>query len=98
MMRTVAEHLRLTWWARALALGAVVLTLALGFCLLAGDEGGSHHLMSPDLCLGMILVSMAGISLVGLFVTRWTVFVPGAASYAVSRLILDPPPRPAPLF
>lgn len=85
---------RSTRWPSQVAvivLAAVI--LAIGFCLLDGHQHEmSHHGMSPDLCLGFIVLAFA-MTLLGLVeIDRLPaeLFCPVRA---VSVHRLDPPPK-----
>lgn len=82
------------WQRRGAILGAVLLVLATGLCLVqaghaTGDDGG----MSPDLCVLMLAVSLSVVLLPGPLLSGWT------QPDLRSRLALapvhasDPPPK-----
>jgi hypothetical protein len=91
MIRTSRVHR--SW----LGSGAVVLVLILavaGFvCLLHDQDMGHQHLMTPDLCLGLLVVSLALVALVRPLVLGWTIALPPAPAYATTIHIPDPPPK-----
>ena len=78
---------------RAVVLGLVVLTLAVGFCLFDGDETGTPgYLSTPDLCTGLALFACA-VTLLGLAAMGEVCLRPAAATYRASRRRLEPPPK-----
>jgi hypothetical protein len=88
-------RLRGTWWGRGATIAVALLALATGLCLFDQEgDGAADHVTPPDLCLGMLAVSFALISLAPLLAAGWTVDHPGATPYAVALHIPDPPPRP----
>jgi len=88
------DQLSKTWWIRGLMITVVLLTLATGFCLFDQDHDGSaDHMMSPDLCLAMLAVSLAVMPLIRPLAVGWAVNPPVAGVHVVARHIPDPPPR-----
>ena len=78
-----------------MVIAVTLLTLAAGFCLFDQDaRDGAGHLV-PDLCLGMLTVSLAVAPIARLLAVGWAVVPPVALAYVVARHIPDPPPRPA---
>ncbi|MBI2529086.1 MAG: hypothetical protein HYV93_24260 [Candidatus Rokubacteria bacterium] len=77
-------------WALA---GTLVLAVVLGLCLLHGATGGAHHdEISPDLCTGLFLLAFV-VTLVFLAEVGALPADPLRAVLAVSRHLLDPPPK-----
>ena len=88
-----SDPLRQVWWVWSLVIAAALLTLAIGFCLF-DDHGTAGHVEAPDLCLGMLAVSLAVLSVAPLLAIGWAGSPPFIAAYAVARHTPDPPPRP----
>ena len=92
------ELLRKVWWIRGLAMATALLALATGFCLFDQDhDGTTGHVTPPDLCLGMLAVSLGIMPLVRPLAAGWSVNEPVATPPTVTLLIPDPPPKPASL-
>ena len=81
------------WWVWAMVLGVGLLTLAAGLCLFDGDYHRGANDLVPDICLVVVVASLAVVPLVRLLAAGWAVSRPAAAAYVVARYILDPPPR-----
>lgn len=71
-----------------------LLTLATSFCLFDQDNHGTAGQLVPDLCLGMLAVSLTVMPFAQLLAVGWTLNSPAVAAYVVARHIPDPPPRP----
>lgn len=81
-----------------MVIAVALLTVAAGFCLFDQDDhDGADHAVAPDLCLGMLAVSLMAIPFLLYFTAGWTVTAPVVAAYIVALRIPDPPPRPAPV-
>ena len=92
-------RLREAWWVRGATIAVALLALATGFCVFdQDDDGAGGHVAPPDLCLGMLAVSLAVLPLAPLLAVGWAVDHPVAVTYAVALHIPDPPPRPARSF
>lgn len=77
-----------------MALAAAVLILAVGFCLLEGSHAGtSDHGMSPDLCGGLLVMSLVLVLLPKPLPGGSLALDPALLGHAVSLQLLDPPPR-----
>jgi hypothetical protein len=93
------EQLRKVWWVHGLVMATALLALATGFCLFDQDhDGAAGHMAEPDLCLGMLAVSLAVMPLVRPLAVGWTVNLPVAAPHTVTLHIPDPPPKSASLL
>jgi hypothetical protein len=93
------ELLRKVWWVRGLAMATALLALATGFCLFDQDhDGTTGHVTPPDLCLGMLAVSLGIMPLVLPLAVGWAVNVAAPAPHSVTLHIPDPPPKPASLL
>lgn len=80
---------------RGLALALVLVAVALGLC--AFDDGGDHHHVPRDLCLGLLGVIVVAPLLAGLPRTgRAPLLVPPSVPLAIARVPV-PPPRSFPL-
>ena len=72
----------------------ILLMLALGLCVIEhgldamGDSG-----MSPDLCAGMLVATLAALLLAGPLINGRLLFDPIRSVYPVSLHIPDPPPK-----
>ena len=82
------------WWRWAMVLGAGLLTLAAGFCLLDGDDHHGASDLVPDICLLVLAASLGVFPLVRPLAAGWALSRADAAAYVVARYVLDPPPRP----
>lgn len=83
----------ITGWGRGAVIAAGLPLLAACLNAPAGDYGGTghHHVMSPDLCAGLV----AGVpGLVLLAWTGWHRLDPIAFAAVVSSRLPDPPPKP----
>jgi hypothetical protein len=89
------DRLREAWWVRGMVIAIVLLMLATGLCLFDQDDHATAGQLVPDLCLGMIAVSLMAIPFARLRAVGWTLTAPAVAAYVVVRHIPDPPPRPA---
>jgi hypothetical protein len=99
MMSLRVGRLRDRWWVQGAVITAALLVLATGLCLFDQDEDRSGgRVPPPDLCLGMLALSLAVMPLAGLLAAGWTVSPPFATAHAVALHVPDPPPRPAPLL
>jgi hypothetical protein len=95
MLTTRGGRLSEAWWAQGIVIAAVLLTLGTGFCLFdAHDDGGDGHVVPPDLCLGMLAVSLVVMPLARLFATGSVVIPFPSEAHSVARQIPVPPPRP----
>jgi hypothetical protein len=93
------EQLRRIWWVRGLVIATALLALATGFCLFDQDhDGTAGHAPLPDLCLGMLAVSLAIMPLVRPVAVGWAVNLPAVALLTVTLHIPDPPPKLASLL
>lgn len=85
------------WSSQVVVMVLVTLVLGLGFCLLnAHEHGTSHHGMSPDLCLGFLVLAFA-VTLLGLTEIDRVPSELLSPVRAVSVHRLDPPPKFAPI-
>ncbi len=76
---------------------AAAVTLAIGLCLFDGHQDEmSHHGMSPDLCLGLIVLAFA-VTLLGLAEIDRLPAELLCPVRAVSVHRLDPPPKSVPI-
>lgn len=81
-------------WQHAAILGAMLLMLAVGLCLTNGEHGSmSGAGMSPDLCLGMLAVTLTVVSLWRPPVSGWADRRRPVAPATVPIHALDPPPK-----
>ena len=81
------------WPGRIAAIGLVLLTLGIGFCLFDGDEfGPAGHGSAVDVCNGLALFSFA-ITLLALAVVGGICPRPAERVNNPSIRRLDPPPR-----
>ena len=92
MIRGVRAH---GFW---LVSGAVLLLAVLAGAGLAclvhdGDTHHQQHAMPPDLCLGLLVVSLGVVVLVRPLAAGWTIALPPAPAYAAILHIPDPPPK-----
>jgi hypothetical protein len=78
-----------------MVIAVALLTLATGLCLFDQDDHAAAGQLVPDLCLGMIAVSLTSMPFARLLAAGWTLNAPAVAAYVVARHIPDPPPRPA---
>ena len=81
-----------------LSTGAIALVLVLAaagmVCLLHdGDMDHHDHAMPPDLCLGLLVVSLTLVVLAQPLVVGWAFVLPLAPAYATPIHIPDPPPK-----
>lgn len=93
MNRILVHRRSQPWWMYGLILSAVLLTLGVGLCLFDGGDHGSGggHLLSPDLCLG-VLASVSVAPLVArLPLSGWAV-TDRLASIPMSTLHVPAPP------
>ena len=82
------------WPGQAVIIGAVLLILAVGFCMFVHDQTGmDNQAMAPDLCAGMLVSSLALVLLAGPLVNGRLLPDPIRSAYAVSLHIPDPPPK-----
>jgi hypothetical protein len=89
-------QLREAWWLPGATIAVALLALATGFCLFDLDgDGAGGQVAPPDLCLGMLAVSLAVVPLARLLAAGWAVNLLVAAPCPVALHIPDPPPRPA---
>ena len=79
------------WPGRIAAVGLILLTLGIGFCLFDGDEFGGHG-SALDVCNGLALFSLATM-LVGPAALGRISPHPAAHVHVPSIRRLDPPPR-----
>lgn len=79
---------------RGIVIAVALLTLATGLCLFDQHDIGPDGHVPPDLCLGMLAMSLVVMPLARLLVTGAAVIPPVDAMYAVARRIPVPPPRP----
>ena len=96
-MRAIPGHRsREAWWVASAVVAAVLLILATGCCVFdRDDDATAGHVAPPDLCLGMLAVSLAVMSLARLPVVGWAIGPAVAAPYVVPRHLPDPPPKSA---
>ena len=79
---------------QCVAAAATLLILALGLCVIEhgldamGDSG-----MSPDLCAGMLVATLAALLLAGPLINARLLIEPTPSVLAVSPHVLDPPPK-----
>lgn len=76
-----------------MVLAAALLVLAGGVCALHQDEYGAACHVAPDLCLGMLAVTVAAVALSGQVAVAGAATVRGLPAYAAILLVPDPPPR-----
>ena len=82
------------WPGRAATMAALLLTLAVGFCMFVHDQTGmDNQAMAPDLCAGMLVSTLATVLLAGPLVNGRLLLDPLRSAYAVSLHIPDPPPK-----
>ncbi len=73
---------------------AVLLTMAVGFCMFVHDPAcADGQTMPPDLCAGMLVSSLAFALLAGPLVNGRLLVDPIRSAYAASLHIPDPPPK-----
>lgn len=85
---------RARMWQHAAIFGAVLMMLAAGSCIFAGQHGGTSDAgMSPDLCLGMLAVALTVVSLWRPFMSGWADMRRPVALASLPIHVLDPPPR-----
>ena len=85
------------WGGNAVVL-AVLLTAALGFCVLDRHaDGTGDHAMAPDLCLGMVAVSLGVVLLARLRASGRAYPDVVRSVSTLSIHVLDPPPKAASL-
>ncbi len=81
-------------WGEAVVVVAVLLTIAVGFCMFVHDPAGADgQAMPPDLCAGMLVSSLALVLLSGPLVNGRLLLDSFRSGYAVSLHIPDPPPK-----
>jgi len=81
-------------WTVALAIGAALLTLGAGLCLFDGGHADAgEHGMSLDLCLGMLIPSVALPLLASLSVSGWAVVAAPSRLVAITPIVPAPPPK-----
>ncbi len=80
----------MSWCGEAVVVVAVLLTMAVGFCMFVHDQDGG---MAPDLCAGMLVSSLALVLLSGPLVNGRLLLDPIRSAYAISLHIPDPPPK-----
>jgi hypothetical protein len=85
----------MSWrWEQAVVVVAVLLTMAVGFCVFAHDQaGGEGQAMAPDLCAGMLASSLALVLFAVPLVNGRLLLEPVRSVYGVSLHIPDPPPK-----
>jgi hypothetical protein len=99
MVTLRVARLRDRWWVRGVVIAAALLVLATGFCLFDQDEHGSGgRVTPPDLCLGMLALSLAVMPLVKSLAAGWAVSPRFVLARAFALHVPDPPPRPASLL
>jgi hypothetical protein len=82
-----------SWSGRVLLVAMVVMAGAVGFCLFAvHGHGATDHGMSPDLCAGLAILSVA-IALVVCAQLNPMPIDPPYVGYAVPLHLLDHPPK-----
>jgi len=82
-----------SWPGRIGAVGLILLTLGIGFCLFDGDEfGPAGHGSAVDMCNGLALFSFA-ITLLALAAVGRISPRPAELVHIPSIRRLDPPPR-----
>ncbi len=85
------------WSSQIVVIILAAITLSIGFCIFDGDHHGtSHHGMSPDLCLGLVVLSFA-VTLLGLAEIDRLAAERLSPVRAVPVHRLDPPPKFAPI-
>jgi hypothetical protein len=85
------------WASQVLVIILAAIALSIGFCFFDGDHhGASHHGMSPDLCLGLVVLPLA-VTLLGLAEIDRLPAERLSPVRAVSVHRLDPPPKFAPI-
>ena len=62
------------------------------------EDGSGGGVTPPDLCLGMLALSLAVTALVGLLAAGWVVSPRFVVARAFALHVPDPPPRPASLL
>ena len=79
---------------QCVAMVATLLILVLGLCVVEHGLGAmSDSVMTPDLCAGMLVSSLALVLLAGPLVNGRLLLDPIRSVYAVSLHIPDPPPK-----
>jgi hypothetical protein len=81
-----------------LSSGAIFLVLVFAVAALVclshnGDMDHHHHAMPPDLCLGLLVVSVTLVVLARPLVVGWALVLPVAPAHAATIHIPDPPPK-----
>jgi hypothetical protein len=76
-------------------MAAALLVLGIGLCLFDGDADHHNDPTAPDLCLGMIAVSLLAAVLAGPLASGWIWPDPGWIVSSVSPHLPDPPPKSA---
>ena len=91
-MNHLGDRGRQPWWVHGAILGAVFLTLGVSLCLFDGDHGaGGGHLLSPDLCVGVLASPSLALLVAPLPLSGWAV-LDWRASIPVSTLHVPAPP------
>jgi hypothetical protein len=63
---------RSRWWVQGTILGAALMTLGVSLCLFDGDHGvGGGHLLSPDLCFGLLASVSVALLIARLPLSGW---------------------------
>ena len=92
MNRILGDRRSQPWWVHGVILGAVLLMLGVSLCLFDGDHGSAGgHLLSPDLCLGVLAPVSVALLLARLPLSGWAVTY-RLASIPVSALHVPAPP------
>jgi hypothetical protein len=98
MTSVQVNRLRERWWMRGGLIAMALLVVATGLCLFDQDEDGSGGgIVHPDLCLVMLLVTLAGVPLAGLLAAGPAVDLAWAGPYAIALRVPSPPPKLASL-
>jgi hypothetical protein len=92
-------RLREARWVRIATIVVAVISLATVLCLFdRGEDGSGGHVMRPDCCPGMLVVSLGVMPLAALLAAGWVGNLPVTPPFVVAPHIPDPPPRSTSLF
>jgi hypothetical protein len=81
-----------SWFGRSLLLALVLVTAALGFCLL-DDANHDGHGCSSNLCLSLLSTAFASGLLAGPLLEGWATDSPTVPVRSAWVTVLAPPPR-----
>ncbi len=91
MIRTLRAHQ--SWLSTGAIAVVLVLAAAALVCLSHDGDMDHHRAMPPDLCLGLLAVSLTLVVLARPLVVGWALVLPLASAYATTIHIPDPPPK-----